>query len=410
MEVKDIYDNQAKRSFKSADVNTVIVVFNKPEGDALAHTARFTALKKPFEEILSSDTLLALEDAEGIVSTDDFRVYQATQQHLLEEGFEKDKAQKELRKTMPLAGKYKGNKWGGKYLRAPDIYFKILEKAGDKLVRLGDIADVKFGIKTGADSFFYLQRSDAVKLGIEREYVHPILVSSNQVKGYITKEDDTDLVLITTTKSKEEIKESGLLRYIGRGESEPFRGRGGASIPAKRPSCRGHRPYWYSISIPPIPEIYWMEMRRERYFSLLNKAKLSADHTFYAVYPNGGIDSDSLCGILNSTLIPLFVEVFANDPGGGGTSLQTPIGEIKRFVWIPKYLIGSDELKKAFKRICERESFSILKEVSLSDRRELDAIIFDALGFSKDEQEAVYEAVVELVEKRLNKAKSINLK
>jgi len=77
---------------------------------------------------------------------------------------------------------------------------------------------------------------------------------------------------------------------------------------------------------------------------------------------------------------------------------------------IREYLIGSDELKKAFKRICERESFSILKEVSLSDRRELDAIIFDALGFSKDEQEAVYEAVVELVEKRVSKAKSVNPK
>ena len=42
------------------------------------------------------------------------------------------------------------------------------------------------------------------------------------------------MVLVTTTKSKQEIEGSGLLRYIGRGESEPFRGRGGASIPAKR--------------------------------------------------------------------------------------------------------------------------------------------------------------------------------
>ena len=150
-----------------------------------------------------------------------------------------------------------------------------------------------------------------------------------------------------------------------------------------------------------------MEMRRERYFSLLNKARLSADHTFYAVYPKSGIDSDSLCGILNSTLIPLFVEVFANDPGGGGTTLQTPVGEIKRFVWVPKYLIGSDEMKKAFKRICERECFSIFKEVTLSDRRELDAIVFDALSISKGEQEAIYEAVVGLVRNRLEKARSI---
>lgn len=46
---------------------------------------------------------------------------------------------------------------GGKYLRAPDIYFTILEKGRDKLVRLGDIAEVRFGIKTGANEFFYLE-------------------------------------------------------------------------------------------------------------------------------------------------------------------------------------------------------------------------------------------------------------
>ena len=37
--------------------------------------------------------------------------------------------------------KYRGDKWGGKYLRAPDIYWTILEKGGDKLLRLGNVAE-----------------------------------------------------------------------------------------------------------------------------------------------------------------------------------------------------------------------------------------------------------------------------
>jgi hypothetical protein len=52
---------------------------------------------------------------------------------------------------------YVGGKWGGLYLRAPDIYFRVLEKAGDKLVRLSEVAEVRFGIKTGANDFFYLE-------------------------------------------------------------------------------------------------------------------------------------------------------------------------------------------------------------------------------------------------------------
>ena len=50
-----------------------------------------------------------------------------------------------------------GNKWGGKYLRASDIYFTILEKGKGKLVKLGDIADIRFGITAGANDFFYVE-------------------------------------------------------------------------------------------------------------------------------------------------------------------------------------------------------------------------------------------------------------
>lgn len=46
-----------------------------------------------------------------------------------------------------------------------------------------------------------------------------------------------------------------------------------------------------------------------------------------------------------------------------------------------------------------------LKKV-MSDRRELDRIIFEALGLTKEEQLEVYKAVVELVKWRLTKAMS----
>ena len=41
------------------------------------------------------------------------------------------------------------------------------------------------------------------------------------------------------------------------------------------------------------------------------------------------------------------------------------------------------------------------------DRRELDAIIFDALGLTQGERDGVYAAVVNLVEARLRKARSL---
>ncbi len=184
--IKAIYDNEAKRSFEHADVNTIIALFGPPqitnngkEWHALRETARFVMFKKPFEEVISTKNLLAIEKASSIEKTESYRVYPIKQETLLEEGWEKDDEDTENIGTddrgyhnkkgshigLPLQekfvlGKYEGNKWGGKYLRAPDIFFTILEKGKGKLVRLGDIAEVRFGIKTGANEFSTLMRQE----------------------------------------------------------------------------------------------------------------------------------------------------------------------------------------------------------------------------------------------------------
>ncbi len=53
----------------------------------------------------------------------------------------------------PENGKYKAGKWG-RYLRAPDLYFDIMRRFGSRFVALGEIAEVRFGVKTGCDAFF----------------------------------------------------------------------------------------------------------------------------------------------------------------------------------------------------------------------------------------------------------------
>ena len=48
---------------------------------------------------------------------------------------------------------YKGGKWG-QYVRAPDVWFDILETAGDRLVPLHDLAEIRRGFTSGADKFY----------------------------------------------------------------------------------------------------------------------------------------------------------------------------------------------------------------------------------------------------------------
>ena len=50
-------------------------------------------------------------------------------------------------------GDYRAGKWG-RYVRAPDIYFDIMRRFGKRFVALGEIAAIRFGVKTGCDAFF----------------------------------------------------------------------------------------------------------------------------------------------------------------------------------------------------------------------------------------------------------------
>ncbi|MCD6528559.1 Eco57I restriction-modification methylase domain-containing protein [bacterium] len=153
-----IYDNQVKRSFKHADINTIIAILKAPktkdfDKEIKENEVSFVMFKKPFEEIMFSEIFIDLEKKEGFKKypegkrreTEIFRIHKINQKELYE--FGKDK------KT----GEYIGNKWGGKYLRAPEIYWIILKKGRDKLVRLGDIAEVRRGFTTGANEFFYVE-------------------------------------------------------------------------------------------------------------------------------------------------------------------------------------------------------------------------------------------------------------
>ena len=52
-----------------------------------------------------------------------------------------------------ISNGYRAGKWG-RYVRAPDIYFDIMRRFGNRFVPLGEIAGIRFGVKTGCDAFF----------------------------------------------------------------------------------------------------------------------------------------------------------------------------------------------------------------------------------------------------------------
>ena len=431
MEPIYVIDNQAKRSFKESDINTVIVAIKRPEV-IKDNTMKFINYKKPFEEVLTSDNLIKIEKASKIKSTDDFRVFPITKNELLKDGVELPEKETLLKEPEHLP--YTGSQWGGKYLRAPDILFTILEKGKRRLVRLGDIAEVRRGFTTGANEFFYLELTGEpapkslihVRNGsewegfLEEQFLRPVLHSQKEVDSLIVDPKDLKRVVFICRKSKGELRGKHALNYIEWGQQQGYH---------KRPTCRS-RKYWWDLAFQERQDFIVLRFRDQRNWTPVIIHDLAIGDVVFVGKYKQGCPKTSFNAILNSTLQVFVTEIFGRINLGDG--LLTTYGpEILKFIVPdPNCLIDDQKrhLNIAFKEMASRPVKSIFQELGLPkpnrdysnidledvsldkvmpDRRELDRIIFEALGLTEEEQLEVYRAVVELVKNRLVKARSV---
>jgi hypothetical protein len=303
--------------------------------------------------------------------------------------------------------KYVGSKWG-RYLRAPDIFFKILEKGKDKLVPLKQIAEVKFGIKTGADDWFYLTDSRVETLGIEKRFLRPILTDPD-LPGILVQSQNVTRQCIFARGDKRNFKGTSLLKWIIQGETREFGSRPalGSSIPAFRPTCRS-RARWYELPDRKPSPILWIEVKKRRSFTLLNNADVLADRSFYDIIPYK-YDAPLICALLNCTLVAIFCEIAGNAPGGSGAGVQMTVAEVKKLLVLsPEHLNDEDRamILSSFGEMCKRDILPLEQEVLLPDRHALDKVVFKTLGLTEEELLELYKAVVDLVKSRVEKAKS----
>jgi hypothetical protein len=436
--IKMVLDNQARRSFSQADINTVIVLLSAPDERknwGLEKTARFVMFRVPFEEVLSPVIFLEIEEATGRLVRPEFRAIVVPQKELYWSALEEKGGQK----------KYRGGKWGGKFLRAPDIFFTILEKGKGKLVRLGDIAEVRRGFTTGANDFFYLEptgqpapeglvhvRNGAGWAGlIEAEYLRPMLFSLKECPGIRIDPRNFRYLVFLCRRTKSELRRLGhihALGYIGWGESQTTRS--GDWLP-NAPSLRG-RQLWYALPEQRPVDFISNRFVGERFLFVEGSDDPVCDVFFVGYFDRRRVGPDPRIGLalLNSTLTVLVADVLGRKTYGiGVVYLYGP--EVSGLLLPdPAYLTRDhrEALLQAFDQMCQRHILGIFEELGfpkpnrdysnihpddvsldkvLPDRRALDEVVFEALGLTEEEQLAVYRAVVELVKARLVKARSL---
>ncbi len=417
-----VIDNHAKRSFARADVNTVITVASapRPRGEVpKEHIVRFVAFKQPFEDAVITEHLLDIENAHTIRKTSAYRVFPITVKQLLDEGSD--------------GNKYVGDKWGGKYLRAPDIFFTILEKGKGKLVRLGDIAEVRFGIKTGANDFFYLEplgpgtqpgllrvRNGAGWEGeIEEEFLKPIFLSIKETESIRCDVTQFRHLIFRCNKQPSQLEGTKAWEYIQWAERN-MSSKSGKPI-SETPSVR-NRKLWYSIEWNYNIDIISNRFVGER-FMFVEGGNFETGDVFFVISLKKDFDKQSTIASLNSTLSFLTQEILGRKTYAIGV-MYIYGDEIKNHIFLdPRTLFRKNEVNSAIESIKHRKVHPIFTECGidprsdvpiaaqepkpLPDRKALDDIVFDALGLNEEERKEVYRAVCQLVWERISKARSV---
>ena len=276
------------------------------------------------------------------------------------------------------------------HLRAPDVWFEFERTAGDFLVPLGQLAEVRRGVTSGANEVFYLERSRARTLNLEPEVLVPLLRSPRDAgEIHLDPERLAHVALLCPAESEKLACYPNASRYL---ESH--------SECADRPSLRARNPWWSLYARP--ARLFLTKAYGERFVQRLASAPVIADQRVYAIYPEPGIDVRWLAAILNSTYTALALESLGRSSMGEGALEWTVADAHTLPILDPRQIAPAarEAACQALAALGQRAIGSISSEHDRDDRRSLDR----ALAHGHDDLLAlldrIWPALIESVHDR----------
>lgn len=412
-----ILESRCEPWFTEASVNTVFTVVERCEEsrERDRHLVKFVKVKRRLLDLVPADPQLQAmarwqhlrrltekiefaghKDANtvplDVVTEEDanFRIRVCRQSELREE-LERDK------KTV---------KWG-RLFRAPDVFFRLA--ASGKLCLVSQFATAFMGSKSGINEFYHLTPSQARSLGIEQEFLQPMLKSPGEENRIPIDRSRLDMRIFVCRLSKDELAakgKRGALSYIEWGEKQVFTS--GAQRGLTWPhgaEVRVRKPGWYAIpehrSKP--AQVFIGAAFGNRHMFRFCEQPVIADKRLYYL-GDSRLPNKLLAAIMNSSLTALSTELSGRVTKGDGV-LELTVEEVNDYLLIPDVRKASHEEKKAiataFESLCKREIGSVFDEVKQKDRQALDSLILKTIHLDpKKYLKPIYEALCELVQER----------
>lgn len=460
-EILAVLESPVEPWFVGARVSTAVTIARKcsDPSQRASNTVRFIQLRKPLAQLLEHDgsTMGAVHAADRFrdeilalaenTSNSRYRARLISQQALWKDGVElgrimrgtdedDDEEDEDPGKFSGLTEEYFGGKWGV-YLRAPDLWFELLDKHGDKLTPLGKLASIKRGITSGKDDFFFpieisndcltnLLDANAFELeyGVPRKQVE-----SGKVKLVLAGKGKGELHAIEAEYLEPEVHSlMGIERpvvYSSDSKNSIFLCSSGVTVKPlarkyirwaeklgwhKNATCSARITEtrdWWDLTDHRRAPVLWPKEKQYRHIAPANPELLVANCRLYEVYPNHS-DNPLLWGaILNSTLVLMSSFQYGRPMGNEG-NWSTMVVDVNMMLVPSSTKITTSvqgKLIAAFGKLCSRDSkqflteqrmrtmtfekagrsleleqLSDLCELDMPDRRELDHAVFELLG------------------------------
>jgi hypothetical protein len=265
-------------------------------------------------------------------------------------------------------------------------------------VRVGDVCDVRFGVKTGCNAFFHLRplgpgRYESAAFGkveLSPGDVAPLL--SGLKEAVAPERAEPRFVLFRP------LRETPTARaYVALGEGLGLE---------RRPTCAGRSPWWaLAPGRRPAPVLYPAKVGA-RAFAFVNREGFFEDKKWHALFPRE-IDPWLLALVLSSTPLRLAVERAARQLTGAQAIADIDCGVLARapFPAPAALLCLRDELAPVRRALAQDPvTTDLAAMLERPAQRELDALAGRALSLSPLEVKRGRVELVARVEERLEHA------
>lgn len=324
MRLVSIVTSEAESLFSQVDVNTVLIIAEKPDISKSVDMARFISLKKPLAELFPQgphywDHLLNLaskfEAADNDIETAEYRI-----------------------KTIALPTHTKnkdcleaGSNWG-RYLRAPITYYRIFRDDG-LTTSLNNLAEIGIGFKSLQNDFFYVNNETVDTYGIENRFLNPIYTLSKFDSSKYSQSPTIEHMVFTCMEAEGDLKGTGALKYIrtmARRTAKQKKQTGATLTISEVLGKQGGR-FWYAPKAAQNSARIWLRKGIGGIFSpLLCTQPLVVDQRCSFAIPKNGVTDDELSALLTSSVTSFSMEINGSISMGGGV-LETPTSKLRTY-------------------------------------------------------------------------------